>query len=72
MAATVQWNLDVSPAELEDMARAVDERAADLAAYGDSRDYDGPDGVEEAVGRLEKASKVLRYLAERLREAEAS
>lgn len=72
MAMLLRWDLSVTSQEVEEMARAVDDRAADLAAYADPRDYDGPDGVDQAVRRLEGAPKVLRYLAERLGEAAAS
>lgn len=71
MTATIRWDLDITPEELEDMALDVDERAGDLAEYGDPRDYDEPDGLQKHVDRLEKVANVLRYLAARLREARA-
>lgn len=71
MAVTIRWELDITPEALEDMALDVDERAGDLAEYGDPRDYDKPDGLQQHVRSLEKAAGVLRYLAAQLRKAQA-
>ncbi|HEY8341443.1 MAG TPA: hypothetical protein VIK75_00330 [Calditerricola sp.] len=56
--------LNTTPEELRDMAADVDERAADLAWYGDPRDYGSPYGLTRHVRRLEKAAEILYRLAE--------
>jgi len=64
LAEVLQNALGVTPGELRDMALDVDERAADLAEYGDPRDYESQEAFDRHVQRLQKAAEILDRLAD--------